>query len=160
MVSYIGRVAALLGVAATFAVAAPAQAHHIPTCPGFNDPQCNVNYFTAHQVQPHVDYALWTAGWVAETVTRPVIEQVEYAKYSIEFLYDYCLTTGAAGVQKCVDEAVRNNYDTVYEIVYWNLLQPYVNPILDPVMADVEEVREDVQDQIDWVACEYFGACS
>jgi hypothetical protein len=129
------RRASLLAVTAACAAAMPAQAHHTPTCPGYTDPTCNVNYFAAHQAQPHVDALVK----MVEDGTRPVRDVVDgQVKYVEDFWY-WCRND----IQHCVE----TQRDNVYG---W-----YVAPVVAPVEAAVGEVRA----KFDQVGCELFGAC-
>ena len=150
MISRIGRVAALLAVGATFAVAAPAQAHHIPTCTGFNNPQCNVNYFYAHQVQP-----------TAQPAINAVNGAITQAGYLAAYV-DWC----SRNAETCANYEVNN----LYWFLETNVLGPYVRPITDPVVAEAFDlaweavdltfaVKDQVERDVYYVGCFYFGAC-
>ena len=128
--------AGLLGLTATFAMAAPAQAHHIPTCPGFNDPQCNLGYFYAHQAEPHVK----ELERVVDETVRPVADAVEYQRQFVVGFVEWCKSEG---FDYCVG---------------WQI-DAYVMPLLNPVLGPVEDALDTVNGEIARVSCEYFGAC-
>lgn len=142
MFSAIGRAAAFLGVAAAFAFAfaAPAQAHHIPACPGFSDPKCNVDFFYAHNVGPGVD--LVEAG--IRGATAPVVDPVMYNKELVEAFVEWC----SADIDRCARAWADSAYYT------------YVEPEAGPVLGAVGATLDDVMETVELVRCRFFGACS
>jgi hypothetical protein len=136
MPSRTGRTAALLGVAAAFAFAAPAQATHY-SCSFVADPECNVQYTYDHNVSPLLSEAAETEQQARDAV-QPTVDAVDPYRDQVEGFLTWC----SASFAGCARDMI------------WVTGQE-AKPAVDAVAKAYDDARAEVTH----LTCQTIGAC-